>query len=361
MSSAVSARRRFRTPRLLLVLLAVLLVLGGGYYGMWRWAEWQMDSGFQRLAAAGRAQGWRLQSGPPAPGASPGHVSLIVPQPMVEGGEADIPGGLAWQAERMVIAVSPLHPRVLGATAEGREVLRLSLLPPIPFEAGQLWARVPLWLHAMPEQMDLHARDLHTGLPGGQSATDGLAVGGLDVHADWAGAPGAKPAIAVLAHAVNVALRSGDAWPFGQHLEDFTADTVMVGGWPAGTELAAQATAWQQAGGVLKLRHVALAWGRLRLTGSGEVRLDPNLQPVGAGTARLVDPQATLKALVAQGVISRRAALAVGAVLGLLEQQPEEGGPPVVDLPVSVQDRTLSVARIPVMRLPALVWPAQQP
>ena len=47
--------------------------------------------------------------------------------------------------------------------------------------------------------------------------------------------------------------------------------------------------------------------------------------------------------------------MAAGAVLGLMAR-PQPSGPPVVEVPLSLQDRTLSLGRIPLLRLPELVW-----
>ena len=51
----------------------------------------------------------------------------------------------------------------------------------------------------------------------------------------------------------------------------------------------------------------------------------------------------------------QRSAMAAGAVLALMAR-PQPSGPPVVEVPLSLQDRTLSLGRIPLLRLPELVW-----
>ena len=65
----------------------------------------------------------------------------------------------------------------------------------------------------------------------------------------------------------------------------------------------------------------------------------------------------TLDALAAHGVVSRSAATAAKAVLSLLANNPENGGPPDVDVPLKLKYRTLSMRQVPLVRLPELDWP----
>ncbi len=65
----------------------------------------------------------------------------------------------------------------------------------------------------------------------------------------------------------------------------------------------------------------------------------------------------TLDALAAHGVISRSAAIAAKAVLTLLAHNPEDGSPPDVEVPLTLQYRTLSMRQVPLVRLPEVDWP----
>jgi len=65
----------------------------------------------------------------------------------------------------------------------------------------------------------------------------------------------------------------------------------------------------------------------------------------------------TLDALAAHSAISRSAATAAKAVLSLLAHSPDDGGPPDVEVPLTLQYRTLSMRQVPLVRLPELDWP----
>jgi hypothetical protein len=93
------------------------------------------------------------------------------------------------------------------------------------------------------------------------------------------------------------------------------------------------------------------------LTASATLALDEQLQPMGAASAHLIGYAETLDALAVRGAISKSAATAAKAVLSLLAHTPEDGGPPDVEVPLTLQYRTLSMRQVPLLRLPELDWP----
>ncbi|WP_139323401.1 DUF2125 domain-containing protein, partial [Roseomonas sp. TAS13] len=114
---------------------------------------------------------------------------------------------------------------------------------------------------------------------------------------------------------------------------------------------------WRDAGGVLELRDVTLRWGPAAASAAATLALDEALQPMGAGTVRLVGAQEALSMLGAGGVIDARTAETASRMAALLARPGGEGEPPQIELPLTLQDRRLSLARLPVLRLPELVWP----
>ena len=65
----------------------------------------------------------------------------------------------------------------------------------------------------------------------------------------------------------------------------------------------------------------------------------------------------TLDTLASHAAISRSAATATKAVLSLMAHNPEDGSPPDVEVPLTLQYRTLSMRQVPLVRLPELDWP----
>jgi hypothetical protein len=113
--------------------------------------------------------------------------------------------------------------------------------------------------------------------------------------------------------------------------------------------------AWRDAGGKLALRQFGLTWGQLNASGSATLRLDEALQPAGTAEAQVIGTAETLDALANAKVMAPRAAMAAKAVLALL-QRPQPNGPPSVNLPLILQDRTLQMGRIPLAKLPEITW-----
>lgn len=342
--------------RWLIPFLAAIVVVAVGYVGLWLWAERELAQGFRQWAATSQASGWKVTSAAPERGNWPLAATLTLPDLSVSGGDEEFPGGLAWHAERLVIELSLLHPRVVVIRALGAQRLRASVLPEVPYTAEELHALVPLQLGPPPRRLDIEAANLRANMP--MEKAGPLTVAHLDIHVQWATEQTqTEPPLTIAMRAADVVLPKVTNWPLGPRVASISGDAALNGQMPHIDGLAQRAAAWRDAGGQLKAQRVTLTWGSLNLSGNGTIGLDRSLQPTGSGTARVVDPSETLSALVAHGVITRRAALAANAVLALLEHVPESGGSPVVEVPLAIQDRTVSVGNIPLAKLPVFVWP----
>ena len=351
---APERRRRRRWP---IPILFAALVLAGSYVGLWLWAEHQLDQGYARWASLSRAQGWNVASAPPREGTAPWAATLLIPDLVISGGDAEIPGGLEWRSDRVVIELSLLHPRVLVIRALGAQRLRLSSLPEVPYRARDFHAEVPLQAGEPPRRLDIRSAKLSLELP--EPAAGPLNVAQLDLHLQWATDAGRRePALSVAMRAADLLLPGQVKWPLGPHVALVSGDAALNGQMPREADtLAQRAAAWRDAGGQVKAQRFMLTWGALTVSGTGSIGLDGSLQPAGSGMAQVVDPTDALNALVAHGAISRRAAFAINAVLALMQRVPEGGGSPVVELPLTIQDRTLSIGNIPLAKLPMVIWP----
>ena len=97
--------RRKRWMFLIALLLAV--VIGDGL--LWHFAVQQMRDGLAGWIAAMRANGWSVSATTPEAGGWPLEATLTVGDVALQGGASDIPGGLTWRAERVVLR---LHPKL---------------------------------------------------------------------------------------------------------------------------------------------------------------------------------------------------------------------------------------------------------
>jgi hypothetical protein len=338
--------------RLLIGVLALLALIAGADALWWYSAVRQLNKGLAAQVQMARNAGWSVAASTPVRGGWPFAASLTLGDLVVAG------PGVAWSADHLVLQLNAWHPLLLLIEAEGTQHLQLGTSPDMPFTADTLRASVPLQAGVPPRGFALHIINLRAGLGEGPSAS--LTVGSLDMQTHWTpAAQQNEAAISASVRAANVRLPTlpDAAWPFGNAVAHITTDLVLDGPLPRVKDLAERAVAWRDAGGTLQVQHLVLTWGALDISGGATLALDDQLQPMGAGTVRITDPNAALDSLRDSGFLGDRAAFAAKALLALLLKPPPEGEPPAVELPLTLQDRRLSISRYGVTRLPRLALP----
>ena len=234
--------------------------------------------------------------------------------------------------------------------------------PVRPVSAGRLRLRLTFRLNAAPRAVDLDAGTLVVSIPGHRP----ISIGHVGGHADLTQEAGRDQAVVNFsASAQPVTLPDDVHFKLGSEISEFALDGVLNGPWPprqsAGSpDLAERATAWRDAGGSLELSRVSIAWGPARLDATATLALDEDLQPMGAGTGKIAGYDAVLDAMADDAILTRSAATAAKAVLLLLADTPADGEPAQVEVPLTLQFRTLSVHQVPLTRLPELDWPEHQ-
>ena len=334
--------------RPLVLLLLALLVLGGGSFALWFWTVGRVRAGFDGWAQQTAAQGWTVEARDMSRAGWPFAAELVLRDLTLTAGPNVVPGGLRWTAAQAVLHLSPLSPDVLEVRLSGTQRVRLAGERGASFEAASFVLAVPL---PGPAPVRLSARQLQFGAP-----VDGMSIGLLDGQAQPT-----QDAVTLELSAEAIALPPPPApqSALGGRIASATIAGTLDGPFPPPSpDPAARAAAWQKAGGALRVRHLALGWGPLGVTGSFVLGLDAALQPRGTGTVRLVGYERALTALAAGGAIRPTAAQAIRAVLTLLASTPEGGGAPQVELPLALHDGVLRAGDIPVGRVPHWDWSA---
>jgi hypothetical protein len=361
--SPLAGARPRRARLLLRSLLAgglLLALLVAGHALLWRWMGSQLQDGLAAWEAARRAQGWRVEHEAPIRGGWPFAATLTLRQFRVEGGGVTLPGGMDWQADAVELRLSP--PRLDRLTMEvlGPQRLRLGLAE-LPFAADRLVATLPLERNVLPRQANLQAERLRLRTAAGAveirraevqvetriTAIEGEPAVTLQVRAEAMSLPGAPelpPAIGAL----------------GREVQEVLLELVLTGPVPPGRSPVQRAEAWRDGGGTLEMRGLELRWGEVGATATATMTLDETLQPMGAGTLRLTGATGAVEAAAAGGLLAPRSVAMAKAVVRLLQRSPADGGPPQVEVPLTLEDRTLSLARIPVVRLLPWTWPESQ-
>lgn len=345
--------------RLWMFLIALLSAVVIGDTLVWYFAVRQMRTDLAGWIGARRAAGWSVGVATPEAGGWPLAATLTLRAVALQGGASNIPDGLAWRAEQVVLRVTLRRPRVMQIDAEGAQHLRLSDAPDIPYTAGRLRLLVPLRADPSAQTVTLHGETLRASVPvaGGD---DTLTLDRLDADVVLnPAAPQGQAAVSLSAAADGIGLPSRLKWPLGPRIASAALDAALNGPLPTASGLTARAAEWRDDGGSLEVQRIETHWGLLGLTATATLALDPELQPMGTGTAQLTGYAETLDALARNGLMSRSAATTAKAVLSLLANAPDDGSPSEVEVPLSLQYRTLSMRQVPLVRLPELDWPPQ--
>lgn len=357
-------RPRRRARRTLFGVLAVLVVAGVAQGLAWHWATSALAVGFSDWVTQRRAEGWQVAHGPQTRGGWPFAARLMVEDVRIAAPSRDGQAGFAHHAARVVLQLAPPQIDRLAILFEGPQRLVLGGME-VPFAAERLVLRVQIAPGLPPPAIDVTATSLQALLPAGPVALRAARVSiqaaapGATMGMAAARAAEAEPALAISVAAQGLALPSSAAtMALGNEVEALSIDALLVGPLPLPGPPAVAAAAWRDAGGALDIPSLALRWGPLVGEGRLALALDGALQPAGSGTLRVVGAAETLDALARAGLIGGSAARTARAVAVLLARPPPEGGPPRVELPVALANGTLSVARVPLVRLAPIAWPA---
>jgi hypothetical protein len=338
------------------VLGALALALGAGY---WRALVWRLEGGLADWAAARRAAGWSVSWRGVAWGAGPGGARLILRDPDIRlpspGGAqgGGVPVGVVWQAERIDLRLPWLEPWTLGVAARGPQTLRVEGYPPAVLRAEAFEAAFPL----AGAEASVRAEGLRVECPVEHEAPLEFSIARLALSGALAARDGGGEAVLEFAaRAEGIALPAAYRWPLGLAVDAASAEGTLAGPLALARPPVEAAILWRDGGGSLDVKAYELRWGPLRAAGAATLALDEQLQPMGAGNGALTGYDAALDALAANGVLTRSAAKAARAVLSLLAGTPAPGDEPKVDVPLTLQHRTLSVRQVPLLRLPEWEW-----
>lgn len=142
--------------------------------------------------------------------------------------------------------------------------------------------------------------------------------------------------------------------PLRNPLDEITFAAALMGPVPA-APLRKAASAWRDAGGTVELERVAVRWGTLAVTGSGTAALDAELQPIGAFSGAIEGYDELMSALVAAGRLRPGDAGLARMALGFLAK-PGPGGRPQITAPFTIQDGQMLLGPVKLGPAPRIPW-----
>ncbi len=345
--------------RLLAIVVALPIVLAGATFGAWLWLTASVRTAVEQWAQQQRAGGtdvtWQALdvSGPPWRLTSHIDGAKI--------GRTDGPLPWSWSPPPLALDVFPLKLDEFGLAAGGLHRVDLLLdgrprrLVIATTAAG---ARVRLDGDGLLAALAGRAQDLQFSVvdePFELRAAQGeIAI----ERPPSAGRPAAALAVSLIAMARfdGVVLPVIPTGPFGQTVELIGAAGELRGVLPKAPP--AQALeAWRADGGTLELQRLELIWGPLRAVADGTLALDADLQPVAALVARVQGLTDAIDAMELAALIDGRTAAIARLAVVAFSRVPDGGGVPELQVPVTIQDRQLSLGPVRLVTLPRLAWP----
>jgi hypothetical protein len=349
---------RSGSRRLLVITLALVLlvVLAAVYTAWWFHAATEFRDRTLGWVEHRRADGWRLAYADVSRRGFPLQLGLRFDKAVV--GAPD--GHSTWTVSRALLSTKVFDPEPLRLAIEGDQALELG-------DASSAGGKRRSYSGSADEfTFDLmpggwlpngHLRVSDLAVAGNNSASDGFGITRLDLVSR--GDPAAASGPEASSYATELTMDGfrppgSDLVPLCHEVAHLALDAKLFGAlefrpWPASL------AKWREAGGVVEASRLVLACGPLTLDGEGTFALDSAGEPIAAMTTRIEGYEAALDRLTADKVIPAHTAATAKIVLRALARSGGEGAPTLV-APLSIQDRTLSVGPVALLRLPPLHW-----
>ncbi len=140
-----------------------------------------MQAEFALWRHSAESQGWRVSSAGISGGGFPfGRDTENSPELTLSGGQALVPGGVDWHAQRVVLSLPLLHPWRLQVAPQGQQVVRAAAGQAVVLNADTLFAQVPLG-GGRPDHIRIEAAGLTAGMRGSGNPQD-VRIDGLDLQ-----------------------------------------------------------------------------------------------------------------------------------------------------------------------------------
>lgn len=155
----------------------------------------------------------------------------------------------------------------------------------------------------------------------------------------------------------NLILPAETSWVLHRHPMSLTLEATMTGPLPSRGEPADSLAVWRDAGGVVQISQLDMRWGPIGLSSNGTLALDSQMRPLGAFTADIIGHGDVIDLLAANKFVPLGDATFYKLGFDLLARSREEGGPPVLTVPITVQDGDLRLGPIKIDEVSPIVPP----
>lgn len=143
--------------------------------------------------------------------------------------------------------------------------------------------------------------------------------------------------------------------PLGPRMRKLDA-VLTLKGRVEGRRLIEALRLWSGNGGVLEVEQLDTIWGPLGVAGNATLALDGDMQPEGALGARMTGVFRALDAFADAEVMPISAASFAKVILRSLARTDPATGREVLDIAVTLQERTLYIGKVRIGTLPVVDW-----
>lgn len=163
-----------------------------------------------------------------------------------------------------------------------------------------------------------------------------------------------QPSLELSISADSLSFPSLDRQPLGSLIKKLRAGFRVLG--PISQYNKVAVNNWRQDGGTLEITWFQTVWGPLDFRATGTVTVDAQLRPLAAMTTEIRGYVEAVNALAEKNIISNSTAKTGQIALNLLAAASVDDTPPVLTLPLTVQDGALYLGPIKLAQVPSLFF-----
>lgn len=303
-----------------------------------------------------RSQGYGASHGGIEISGFPGSVRARIASPQFIASPRE-PVRWTWAAENVPVTIDPWDPRRLTVHLDGRHGFTTGedrTLRTYTGEAEELMVTAEAGVK--PRTVSLSLKRLRVSGERGPIVTVAeLDAVGRGIGPEQSDTPEGSDAHSyhVSVEANDMALPGAGRLPLGSRIEHIGLDGTMHGQLD-GPSTAAAIRRWADDGGVMDVSRLEVDYGPVSLSGDGTLSIDPNGQPLAAFSARVRGIFAAIDALRSHGYLEQSDAMAAKMGLHILAGSADRNA--VLQVPVSLQDRILSVGPVALIKVPEVHW-----
>jgi hypothetical protein len=348
----MSLRRPLIFGSSLIVAITVLYLVG------WNFMAREVVKGFGSWVEAQRTEGLTMSHGPVAISGFPGNFVLTVERPAVGRVESTTPW--EWRGPTAKIIISPFRLDRMVIEAPGIHDFSISDPEAALSHYSLNGPTIALELIGGPDgqtsQFSLLAEnsEFRDSLGRRWRAERALLKANRLKPAD----PSAlkSPSWLIDGEGRGVDLPDALNPPLGARIAGLASKMAVMGPIEGGEGAREILSKWTEAGGLIEVESLELSWTPLRLRVKGTLALDRELQPLGAFTANAEGYAETVDALAERGIVAPSDVMAAKLVLAALAKHPNDGGAPIITMPLTIQDRVLGIGPARLIKLPEIIW-----